>query len=69
MLSRDNPELNERFAVVGSGEAECKSCQYVYSPKQGDPAYPVSKGTLFEARGYGAAGCRRAAHALHTEPP
>jgi hypothetical protein len=50
VLSRDNPELAERFAVIGSGEAECKSCQYTYSPKMGDASYPVSKGTLFEAR-------------------
>lgn len=33
--------------MVGSGAAECKSCQYVYEPKEGDPAYPVSKGTRY----------------------
>ena len=38
----------ERFAVIGSGEAECKSCQYVYEPKNGDENYPVAKGTRFE---------------------
>ena len=38
----------ERFAVIGSGEAECKSCQYVYEPKLGDENYPVAKGTRFE---------------------
>jgi rubredoxin len=38
----------ERFAVIGSGEAECKSCQYVYEPKMGDENYPVAKGTRFE---------------------
>ena len=48
LLSRDNPELAERFAVIGSGSAECKSCQYVYEPKMGDDSYPVAKGTLFQ---------------------
>ncbi len=48
LLSRDNPDLVERFAVIGSGEAECKSCQYVYEPKMGDDNYPVAKGTRFE---------------------
>ena len=48
LLSRDNPDLVERFAVIGSGEAECKSCQYVYEPKNGDENYPVAKGTRFE---------------------
>jgi hypothetical protein len=50
VLSRDNPELAERFAVIGSGSAECKSCQYTYEPKLGDESYPVAKGTRFEAR-------------------
>jgi hypothetical protein len=50
LLSRDNPELAEKFAVIGSGSAECKSCQYVYEPKMGDDAYPVAKGTLFQVR-------------------
>jgi len=48
LLSRDNPDLVERFAVIGSGEAECKSCQYLYEPKNGDDNYPVAKGTRFE---------------------
>ena len=48
MLSRDNPDLVERFAVIGSGEAECKSCQFLYEPKNGDENYPVAKGTRFE---------------------
>lgn len=50
VLSRENPDLVERFAVVGGGSAECKSCQYVYEPKLGDPEYPVAKGTLFQVR-------------------
>jgi rubredoxin len=49
-LQRDNPELAERFAVIGSGSAECKSCQYVYEPKLGDDTYPVARGTAFKAR-------------------
>ena len=35
---------------VGTGEAECRGCGYVYSPKKGDPDYPVSPGTKFEVR-------------------
>jgi rubredoxin len=50
ILDRANPELVERFAVIGSGEAECKNCRYIYSPRTGDDNYPVAKGTLFEAR-------------------
>jgi hypothetical protein len=50
VLSRDNPDLEEKFATIGTGSAECKSCQYVYEPKLGDPNYPVSKGTPFEVR-------------------
>lgn len=50
VLSRDNPDLVEKFATIGTGSAECKSCQYVYEPKLGDPNYPVSKGTQFEVR-------------------
>ena len=37
--------------IKGTGEAECKTCQYVYSPKVGDSNYPVSPGTLFQVRG------------------
>lgn len=38
----------EEFMVIGSGEASCKSCGFEYLPKNGDPEYPVSKGTLFQ---------------------
>ncbi|GAB4816298.1 hypothetical protein N2152v2_003344 [Parachlorella kessleri] len=38
----------EKFMRVGTGEAECRGCGYVYSPKKGDPDYPVSPGTKFE---------------------
>eukprot|EP00890_Picochlorum_soloecismus_P000996 jgi/Picsp_1/1898/NSC_05364-R1_protein len=37
----------EKFMVVGTGEAECKSCGYTYSPAQGDSEYPIAKGTAF----------------------
>jgi rubredoxin len=50
VLDRNNPDLVEKFATIGTGSAECKSCQYVYEPKMGDPNYPVAKGTLFEVR-------------------
>lgn len=38
----------ERFMVVGTGEADCKGCGYQYSPKTGDPEYPVAAGTKFQ---------------------
>lgn len=41
----------ERFMTVGTGEAECKGCGYTYDPKNGDPDYPVSKGTQFQVWG------------------
>lgn len=41
----------EKFMTIGTGEATCKGCGYEYSPKKGDPEYPVSPGTKFEVRG------------------
>ena len=38
---------------MGTGEAECKGCGYVYSPKKGDPDYPIAPGIKFEV------GCTR----------
>lgn len=37
----------EKFMVVGTGEAECKGCGYKYKPANGDPEYPIAKGTKF----------------------
>eukprot|EP00887_Chlorella_sp_A99_P003260 scaffold9.g3260.t1 len=37
----------EKFMKVGTGEAECKGCGYVYLPNKGDPEYPVAPGTTF----------------------
>ncbi len=37
-------------AQVGTGEASCKGCGYEYSPKRGDPEYPVAPGTAFQVR-------------------
>lgn len=34
--------------TVGTGEAECKGCNYVYMPKNGDPEYPVAPGVKFQ---------------------
>jgi len=48
VLDRDNPLLEEKFAVIGDGEHECQSCMYQYSPKKGDDFYPVSAGTPFK---------------------
>lgn len=50
ILDRSNPDLVEKYAVIGSGTAECNSCQFVYDPVNGDPNYPVPKGVRFEAR-------------------
>merc|ERR1712216_1085018 len=35
VLDRDNPLLEEKFAVIGDGEHECQSCMYQYSPTKG----------------------------------
>lgn len=37
----------EKFMVIGTGEAECKSCGYTYLPSNGDPEYPIGRGTVF----------------------
>jgi hypothetical protein len=50
ILDRSNPELVEKYAVIGSGTAECNSCQYFYDPSVGDGNYPVPKGVRFEVR-------------------
>mmetsp|Transcript_3153 Transcript_3153/g.9740 ORF Transcript_3153/g.9740 Transcript_3153/m.9740 type:complete len:203 (+) Transcript_3153:47-655(+) len=48
VLDRNNPLLEEKFAIIGDGEYECQSCMYQYSPKKGDDFYPVSAGTQFK---------------------
>ena len=40
----------EKFMVVGTGEATCMGCGYEYSPKNGDPEYPITPGTYFTVR-------------------
>lgn len=40
----------EKFMKVGTGEAFCKGCGYVYKPSKGDPEYPISAGTYFQVR-------------------
>jgi len=37
----------ERFMNVSSGRGLCTGCGYTYDPAQGDPEYPVSRGTRF----------------------
>ncbi len=37
----------EKFMVIGTGEADCKGCGYTYKPGNGDPEYPIAKGTKF----------------------
>ena len=43
----DRLRAAEQFMLIGTGEAECKSCGYTYLPANGDPEYPVGKGTQF----------------------
>ncbi len=40
----------EKFMTVGTGEAECIQCGYLYDPRKGDPEYPVSPNTQFQVR-------------------
>merc|ERR1712224_546040 len=39
--------LSEKFMVVGSGEATCKSCGYCYKPEMGDSSCSIPIGTRF----------------------
>lgn len=41
------PGLEERFAVINTGEHECRSCGHVYVEAKGDNTYPVNAGTYF----------------------
>ncbi len=43
----DRLRAAEKFMVVGTGEAVCAGCGYEYMPKNGDPEYPITPGTLF----------------------
>jgi len=43
----DRLRAAEKFMVIGTGEASCKGCGYEYVPKNGDPEYPITPGTLF----------------------
>jgi hypothetical protein len=40
----------EKFAVIGSGQHQCKACSYVYDQANGDPEYPLSPGTSWKVR-------------------
>ena len=40
----------EKFMTVGTGEAECIQCGYLYDPRKGDPEYPVSPNTQFQVK-------------------
>ncbi|CAG9463895.1 unnamed protein product [Pedinophyceae sp. YPF-701] len=44
----DRLRAQEKFMVVSSGKADCTQCGYVYDPAQGDPEFPVAKGTKFD---------------------
>lgn len=43
----DRLRAAEKFMVVGTGEAICAGCGYEYMPKNGDPEYPITPGTMF----------------------
>jgi len=38
----------EKFAIIGSGQHQCKSCSYVYDQSKGDAEFPVAAGTTWE---------------------
>ncbi len=44
----DELRAQEKFMMIGTGEAQCKGCGYTYDPKLGDPEYPIAKGIKFE---------------------
>lgn len=44
----DRLRAAEKFLVVGTGEAECRGCGYLYEPKKGDSEYPIPPGTQFQ---------------------
>ena len=44
----DRLRAAEKFMTVGTGEAECIQCGYLYKPKDGDPEYPVAPKTQFQ---------------------
>ena len=44
----DRLRAAEKFMVVGSGSASCKSCGYEYKPENGDPEFPVPRGVRFQ---------------------
>ena len=48
LAEADRLRAAEKFMVVTSGEAECTSCGYLYTPKTGDPEYPVLPGTFYK---------------------
>eukprot|EP00892_Ulva_mutabilis_P011688 jgi/Ulvmu1/8892/UM049_0074.1 len=41
-------KAQEKFMMVGTGEADCLNCGYHYSPSKGDPEFPVAPGTKFQ---------------------
>eukprot|EP00959_Pyramimonas_sp_CCMP1952_P123147 2574412-Pyramimonas_sp.AAC.1 len=53
-IEQRKPQLasadREKFAVIGSGQHECRSCSYIYDQSKGDPEFPVAAGTTFEVR-------------------
>lgn len=44
----DRLRAAEKFMVIGSGTAQCKGCNYEYSPDKGDPDFPIPKGVRFQ---------------------
>lgn len=45
----DRLRAAEKFMKIGTGEAFCRGCGYEYKPSKGDPEYPISAGTYFQA--------------------
>ena len=65
----DQLRAAEKFMVVGTGEAECTSCGFIYDPRKGDPEYPVGPGTQFTVRSALACPVRSPAMQLLTLDP
>ena len=54
---------------MGTGEAECIQCGYLYDPRKGDPEYPVSPNTQFQVRTYDCGSCTAGAACRHPALP
>ncbi|GMH44942.1 hypothetical protein BSKO_12899 [Bryopsis sp. KO-2023] len=47
-LEADKLRDQEKFMVIGAGDATCSQCSYEYKSERGDPDFPAAKGTAFQ---------------------